>query len=550
MLALLLLCYSCDEAELPFRPYYKLVANAPLLDASSATFSATVSGVEGDEIIERGFVVVRNFIQNNSPSRVLEDTYPVPLNEEFECRFGQDWEVGTNGTVYAYMNTKGQKYRSETVRFSPSTPRKPIIHSVTPKSNDKGYGTMIVLGENFTTMLSRVRVYLNDVLCTVKTVGMNELVVGYSVSQIGYYDVKVCVGDEDGTMEKGFCLEGPKLVSVSSSDIYSGLELTIDLDGFDAGIAVNVIIGDSDCTILEKSTNKIRCICPRFYPGMTSVDLFLYFPDKMIKTDKYPLSIRDLWTFLGVYSSSLGWAYFIHENEGYSWGWSEIRHYNKSKNSWEDLTRYTNYVYPTFIFSNGQYLYVVGDENSESAGVVMYTYHLSTGVWAKSQHLVPKSISGYSSGHWINGEYYLCDPYNGVSLMKYTPNTDTWTVLNDHVGNPYRLFAVGNKVYALFANSLYEYNVAQQVRGQLVYEFPSRFNIVSYDIRCNGNLFYFFSGGVFFSFDLELLELKLMGCPYGYYSSYDFILPFHEGVYVGTSASVGDGNVYKYIGTE
>lgn len=555
LLSLLLLCMGCAEAELPVREYYKLSINTPAVDANGVTFAATVSGVEGEPIVERGFLLERHFRNSQWYDDTVLETYYVPLEGTFQYRVENDWDAGVTCKISAFMRTKSHKYSSEKVEFVPLGSPQPVVHSITPQNGGHS-GNIVIRGENFSEISWRIRVYLGGEQCELLSVSQNELTVTYSgLYLVGDYDLQVYVGDKKVVVDKAFHVNGPRIVSVSPSTVYPGLELIVEVDDFDPSKNVEVRVGYVSAYVLEKTTNRIRCICPWIEEEATSANLHLFLRDEDIYTPAVTVQLQKLWANLGVEGTEPESPYIILGNEGYAIPAYTIRKFDKTRLAWQNLAPFPDNFNAVAFFGKGDYLYLVGTGIYVGEPYTTFKFHLPTQTWTEISDPFPVQLSVPNYGEWVGGEYYLSGYCydSGICLLKFNPLTETWTLVNNQMSNLYRFFSINNKVYALLERSLYEYDMDKQVRGKLVYEFPAYLDIYWSTILCKDNLLYGASASMsdsrnIFSFDLERLELKPLGLPFGYYYGFSFILPFREGLWVGTVYP--QSGVYEYIGAK
>lgn len=559
ILFLLVLCYSCkDETELPTHQLYHLVTDHPAIDNDGVTFTATLKLTGAATITERGFVVTRNYSRGDGYwFDPITETHAIGLDEDFRLRLEGDWDTNAQSTVYAYMKTATYNYQGETVEFTPKGSSAPKIYSVTPESGER-YGTMIIKGKNFSQHLYRNEVYLGGNKCYIQKATSTELTVNFSVNQIGYHDLVVSVGGVETKLQNAFYLDGPRILSVSPDDIYTGREVTITVENFNKEMDIYVSIGEKSAYIFEKEDNYIKVLCPTIEDGKNTF-LHIYFQKEQIVTPNIHINVPKNWTSTGTSTTSPGIRYIISENEGYGFTYeSELLKFNKNRTQWEVLSYFNNDIHPYAIFGKGDYVYIAGPERDNELVNSLLIYHIPTNTWKKSPTSLPIRLPSSNIGTWIDNEYYISAGSYTVyahTLFKYSPQTDTWTVLNDNLEYFPKLLTAGNKIYALISYhvsiqiGLYEFDLAQQKLGELIYTFPSYCSdIYLYGLMQGNDHIYFDIGHhdpmYLFSFDLINKELKSLGSPMTYFYGFKFILPFQEGIYAGCNYY----QVYKYIG--
>lgn len=544
---LILLClsliYSCkDDAEIPGYQFYKILTDAPQVDRDGVTFSATIEMEGKEEVTERGFVIYRQFASATRPEMEIHN---VSLDGEFQLRLEDDWDAGVTSSVYAYMKTTNYNYKGEKRNFVTKGSKAPEIYSVT-MVNDEYFRYLVIKGAHFSAIKSRNKVYLNNLEYHIVKSSPTELRIELYVSEIGSYDLRVEVGAEMVEIENGYHLDGPKIKAVYPDKMVVGDIVTIELEGYSLGMDVDVMITDTGGTalIIEKSETYLKCIFRNMEDGKAN-SFYLYFPNRRISTPKQEITLIKQWGASGDVMERDVNQYIIHEDEAYGINHGNvILHYNKRNNQWEKLTSYpVNELYETILFAQGDYLYVGGGRPDLESSFI-YKYSISTGQWEECQH-APERFAYFTYGEWINGEYYVNVKYQ-TKLIKYTPESDEWTIVNERLDAFYRFFAVDDQVYALSDDTLYEYDIHLQQRGEPVYKFPSYIQFSSDEMYRNGDIICFPTRLTLLSslwqFNLSTKELKSLGSP-NKYSDYYCILPFRESL-----LGAAGGRVYKYIG--
>lgn len=563
ILFILVFCYSCkDEAEIPDHGLYRLTTNNPVIENGGVIFSATID-VEGVDLVEeRGFIVSRNYADyDGSLYETIVENHAIPLDGDFRLRLEGDWDPTISSSVYAYVKTKKYNYKGELIEFTPNGSTEPKIHSVTLEAVGKS-GTLTIKGENFSRIWYRNRVYLGELECELLEFSPTELVANCYLSLFGDYDVTVSVAGMETKFPNAFYIPPPKILSVSPDNISTWEEIVIMLEDFSKENEIIVNIGEGSASIIEKEDNYIRVLCPVIEEGK-DLSVTIYFPEQKFWTSGYNVTAPQNWTSMNVRSSSSGIQYIISENEAYSITREMgLCQFNKKKYEWEPLSQCTHNVTPITIFGKGKYIYVAAYEILDDEPVPsLFIYNLANDSWQKNQTLIPMMIDQGALGVWVNDDYYLTTRhplhYNYM-LVKYSPQTDAWTIVNENLGEYYfELVTAESKVYAYFISSceLYVFDLEQQKLGELVYTLPSYLFEINY-VRCemrHNNDYIYLGAGLYhpmciFSFNLVNMEFKALGFPEARFYELDFILPFQEALYIGCKDQ--NSYVYKYIGKE
>jgi len=555
ILSLLILGGCKEEAEFPNHNLYILITDTPVVDANSVTFNANLESEGSDAILERGFVVTRNFNQDEwgkwgyPPLESITETHKISLDGAFSLKLEGDWDTGVTCTVYAYVKTSGYNYQGGEVSFEPQGGLPPVIHSVTPEILSKS-GTLTIRGENFSKYKSRNMVYLDEIKCHIEEATENELVVQYSIDYIGPYYLKVISGNGETKGEKPLDMPGLKIQSVSPSNIYSGSVFTVQVEEYDGQSDISVYIGRQSARVLGKTSQEITCLCPTIEDGK-DIELHIYLLNKKISTPNFSIQVPKLWEKQQAVAVRFT-TYQIIENEAYGILDDRLYWFNKASCQWEIISSLPEQVSIGVFFGKGDYLYA----GTFQYNFELFKYHIPSKQWEKCVNEIHGRFvsSNIILGEWIEDEYYISsyvfNPDRStieITWIKYLPATDTWTELNGNMDDYYRFFHIAGKTYCLSDNSLYEYNIDQQIKGELFYTFPSYVNISNqkYTMRRIGSIIYFESLMCVFGFDFVNKTFKSYGSPfYLPYYGYDFVLMFNEGVFVGCNQN----SVYKYIG--
>ncbi|MDL2247386.1 IPT/TIG domain-containing protein [Bacteroides sp. OttesenSCG-928-J23] len=550
ILLLSLLLNGCkDEAELPDYNLYFLQTDTPIVDNYGVTFTASLKKESSDEIIERGFIITHNYDLDNwfEPRQSSVETHSIPLDGEFSLKIEDEWDVGIECSVHAYMKTSRYNYRGEEVHFTPRGNHPPIITSVTIEKLDK-YGRFTIHGKHFSKHPSRNKVYLNEVECIIKKATETELQVAYSVNKIETYYLRVITRGVEVKKETPLDLPGIKIKSISPPNIRSGKEFTIQVEDYDRQSMISVSVGGQSAEILEENSQEIRCLCPTI-PDGKDTEVCIYLSYYNFSTPGFKVQVDKVWEKQNATASG-SLRYQVIENEAYSVSEYGIQRFNKRSCYWEYFASFPEPMYPEFFFGKGDYLYVGGPDNT------LFKYYIPGDKWEKCTNEVHPNFSGITMGEWIDDEYYISSlaydenwNYKFI-LIKYSPETDTWTEFNDNIDGYYRFFNVSGKTYCLSGNELYEYDIRQRTKGKLFYTFPLYSDISSriYDIKRTGNIMYFDCGHYdpmyLFGFDFSNKTFKSYGTPINYFYGFTFVLLFNEGMFVGCNQDY----VYKYIG--
>ena len=545
---LFVLCVSCkEEAEMPPSIFYELITDHPIVDSTGVTFTASYKAIGVADVTNRGFIVTHNFGLDSYTTKA----YPISLDGEFSLRIETDWIPGMKSTVYAYMETAKYNYQGEIVDFIPEGVSLPVIHSVSPGHGGIS-GCMIIRGENFSQHKSRVSVSLGETSCWIEKVTPTELTVYYDLDQTGFHDLKVRIGELEVVLKDAYYLDGVEILSVSPNEIYSVEIFTIEVRNFRQDMPVSVFIGRNYVTILEKTDNQIKCLCPNIPDGIDT-QLYIYMQDEYIRTPDINITVPLNWNLIFSDNPSFGGKRIVVDNDNYTIFNNEIRLFKSDSNvpEWTTVTTLPSEIDGTVFFGKGDCIYVGGEELYKRKTYSLYKYHISGRYWEKCEKEIPFQLSPNYLGEWIDNEYYIMTPlYDAYSTFGYSPENDTWTLRKRTVEN-YNLFSVGDQVYALLGGELHEYDMKQQKRVKLVYEFTPR-EVRRYDaykIERRGNIIYFGVGNTLFYFDLVSKELNSLPSPRHDIWGFDFIFPIGDALYVGCKSTSGY-EVYEYVGAK
>jgi len=579
LLVVILYCGCKDDAELYRLPYYRLTTEKPVTKDVGVMLIASIEGTSPDVIIERGFVVVRNFVWDAYSKETTTETYPISLEGEFQMLLDTELDPELECGVYAYIKTANQNYKGEIINFKSGTSRSPVIHSVTP-GNGYSHGKLVIKGETFSKFRDRNKVYLidangNEVECYVNTASDTELTVFFGgLGRLGYHKLKVkTLGAEEVVVDKAYYVDGPEIVSVTPKKAFTGEIVTIEMKNLRDEQKIAISIGGSSSLIIERSNNLIKCLTPNvedtevaniemsyLEPGADS-EWWIYVPEHWILSPTIlSVEIARFWSPMqsaspssGESSSVAGDKIIFVDNEAYGM-YGDLYKYDKEKKLWRTISSMPEQIIMVHMLcGKGDYIYIAG-WNYIGDIFSYYKYHIPSGQWTACANQPPAQLRGtIFDGVWINGEYYIVVSFQyRTCLLKYSPATDTWVVLKDNMGDLVRFIPVGNKIYVLSDRKLYEYDINLLQQGNLVYELPSYARMEEPDVVVfMGGKVYFqtykhfsWDDRIFFIFCFDPVSktLKSLGAPANF-EGYNCILPFNEGLYIETNRKI-----HKYIG--
>ena len=552
-----------QEAKIPQYPFYKVVTTNPNVDRNGVTFEATVEGNSSDPVTERGFVIVRHYVHEYigyQREETVTETHTIPLDGNFALRLNEDWDPRVKGVVYAYLKTAQQNYRGENIDFTPLSSSPPEIHSVTTTQylgENYPFLEIVISGKNFSKYKPRVLITIRNEHVTMyyyaDQATLTELRLTSYIDIIGSYDIAVDIlGAGTATFENAYTIDGPTIVNIPESATV-GEVTTINLSGFTKETPVEVFVNENRAAILRKDDNKIEFL----FPHITSenAEFYLHFPAKNIKTHNFTIPVPSLWNYIGdTPSPPISAAPIIINNEAYSYGGNKIWKFDKSRLEWQNVPISENIIIHT-IFGKDDFIYIAGSYYEDQSNTYNFKYHIPSGRIEKSPNPIPIRFIQGNLGEWINNEYYKYAIPNFMewdrgSLIKYSPDTDTWTILNNNLNENYKLYAVNGEIYALSGHKLYKYNILQQSLGELLYEFPY-YTYIEEELQytvCNNNMIYILTGHIhpyLYRFDLVSKELKSLGTPRTTFTyGYTYLIPFDEKLYLRCY----HGQTYEYSG--
>ena len=574
-LLVVLYCGCKDDAELYRLPYCRLTTEKPVTKDVGVMLIASIEGTSPDVIIERGFVVVRNFVWDAYSKETTTETYPISLEGEFQMLLDTELDPELECGVYAYIKTANQNYKGEIINFKSGTSRSPVIHSVTPESG-YSHGKLVIKGEAFSKFRDRNKVYLidangNEVECYVNTVSDTELTVSfYGLGRLGYHKLKVkTLGAKEVVVDKAYYIDGPEIVSVTPKKAFAGEIVTIEMKNLKDEQEIAISIRGLSSLIIERSNNLIKCLTPKVEDAeVANIEMSYLEREANTNTERWILSptilsveITRLWSSVqsaspssGESSSVAGDMITFVENEAYGMN-GDLYKFDKEKKLWRMISSIPEQISRVHMLcGKGDYIYIAG---SNYIGDIFsyYKYHIPSGQWTACANQPPSQLWGtIFDGVWINDEYYIVVSFQyRTYLLKYSPATDTWVVLKDNMGDLVRFIPVGNKIYVLSDRKLHEYDINLLQQGNLVYELPSYARMLEDMggvVFMDGKVYFqtvkYFSWDdltyFIFCFDPESKTLKSLGAPANF-EGYNYILPFNEGLYIESNRKI-----HKYIG--
>jgi hypothetical protein len=424
--------YSCKKDAVPESKYYPFIILYDIRDINKegATFVANIDNSGNHNILDYGFVCNSRNIP--TVKDIVKSYGNNQYSGEFSYRMTGDLEYGKTFYVRAYVKTDKKIVYSDVRSFTSKGCLPPVINKFYPDSGASG-SLITIIGENFSSVPDRNKVYFGDVPANVVKVNPDTLLVlcpNTTLTQS--VNIMIEVAKQQTESELQFTLFNPWRIPDFSPD-------------FNRRNSGYFVIGSKGYVTLGYS-ELINSLC--------STDLWQYD----VKTGQW----KSLAAFPGEKRKQP--VCFTIENTGYAgFGYPDIPGVNVYKDLWKydplrnDWSRLADFpgnydnMLPTYFVINDKFYFFSSYNYSE-----LWEYNPLIDKWTelpKDEVLKINWMTGGFSfdnkGYFISGS--RANNYNMTFLWQFNPEQNKFAKV-DTISTKYQLdgdcsFVIDNKLY-------------------------------------------------------------------------------------------------------
>ena len=408
------LVYGCKDAVLQPNDYPFLITKPVTeIDATGATFEATIVVSGKDNVIDYGFIVsdgkteVKLSISNKSDLK------------DFKIRIKSDLILNQTYTCKAYITNGISLVYGNKVQFKSLGSNPPVITDFSPKEGFDGDKVKII-GKYFSTVNVNNKVFVNNVPATI--ISSNDSVILFTMplqSFTGQASIAVETNSVRATSLYKFNILGPQITAVSSLSDFSGKLVTLTGTNFIKNSGnITVSFGSYNAEIVTMSDTKIDVLVP--IPTNSLLNNNHVFIKLVIgqKTVTYAtlFVIKSSWQSKSA-PLTFNWptnyeAGFTYQNKGYMHDRNHgfLYEYNPVTDKWSQYgsTAFTGEIYSgsLYIPSNDKFFRVGGINYLYVPVNDLWSYSFTDNTWTKRSNL-PFSFSKASYFNLDNQLYVL-----------------------------------------------------------------------------------------------------------------------------------------------
>lgn len=463
-LLICLLITGCNkEAHLASKEYpYLITQDVIENDTTGVIFSAKLLFKGNEEIIDYGFILINNEIENEYKISILNES----SIEDFQIKFSTNLEKGKNYTYRGYIQTSEHIILANKVSFTSQGSVIPTVSSFFPKEGpDRTVVT--ITGANFGITKDFIKVFVNNIESDIVSLKNDSIIFQTPFdTYFGNANISLKAGSKTVIIDGTFKILGPVIDSISKKEGHSGDILTIWGKYLNRNFPyVTVNFGNYSSEVLLHSENKIDFIIP--IPFYTYNNLLT---DQMLpiqirngrKTISYNnFIIRRSWEkkanppfiSFGVYEDCVS-----YNNKGYCLN-NNLFEYNPDLNSWSNVSAFPggdsqNYLSVVY----GDKFFKIGGSNYLGKIYDFWEYDFITKNWLKRENT---PFSYYQSASFIiaNTLYIITD---SQQVWRYNDIDKSFTRMNDFPEKIEFFFSyvIQNKAFLVNFGRTWEYDAS------------------------------------------------------------------------------------------
>ncbi|MBL7841687.1 MAG: IPT/TIG domain-containing protein [Cyclobacteriaceae bacterium] len=277
-LALFIIClfslvFCTDQEEIP-RQSYPLVSTNSVenITREGADFKGKITRDGNARIIEQGFVwgLFATLSLENSDRAVFENT----KSSTFKVRIETTLEENKTYYVRAYVRTENLVVYGPAVQFVSLGSKAPVITNFKP-STAQILDTINIEGLGFSYLKTKNEIKFSGQSAQVVSATDTLLrVIVPAELTLPKSRISVSVSGNIAQTASDFQLQGATITGVTSKTIGACDTLAISGENFNAThSSLQVLLNETDCTILTKTVNEIHILVPTFFPTGSTVNL-------------------------------------------------------------------------------------------------------------------------------------------------------------------------------------------------------------------------------------------------------------------------------------
>lgn len=484
-----ILVTSCADLEVSKKSYpYIITEEVSDINQSGATFNASVTGTNKNDVIDYGFV--------------WDDTIASPVltcsrkslgqsvsDGKISCKIEGGLKNGVEYHVRAYIKTSKYFVYGNVLTFNSKGSNPPVISGFSP-SNGGISKTIVISGSHFDNKKTKNRVKLGSLIVAVDSATENTIYV--KVPSIQVYDsvkISVEVAGMTATSSSYFTLLFPWTQRNKPSMMMADNTVSFAVQNNAYLIKPNsasLYVYNSATDLLTATPNLPEA--PGNHPIAFSANNAGYL---LINNDLWKLDTSTMtWSAQKAYPGTVSdyMFSFTIDNKAYVGNFhsaKDVWQYNPLTNSWNQVADFAGGFYFSdlpwgyFSFATGKSGYL-GIDRSGGSVKQFWQYTPTTNLWTRKTDFTPDGHSDFCS-FVINDKAYVGMGYieNGYAgavsnnIWQYDETNDKWIkgISAPKTTAVYTSFVINDKAYILgwnayfytdYANFLYQFDPTKQ----------------------------------------------------------------------------------------
>lgn len=444
ILLFLLLATGCEQdAKVQPKKYPFVIMKEINTNENGAEFIAEVQHLGNSTILTYGFIWSSNpdFQYSYSYSNMNEHEITIG---DYSLKVTSDLKKDVTYNVRPFIQTEDYLVYGSSLSFISEGSNLPGISYFKPKNGNYG-DTIVIYGENFSILKSRVSVSLGTDIANVISTDFNEIkfVVPQKLSISGEVPLYVKSGEDLMQSNELFSIDGHRITDYNPKEgIIGETEVEITGNGFDP-IKIVVWFGDNKAQILDASETKIKVKLP-FSMETGSKLIKVDIDGKMAITDN-TFQIKSRWMRLkdfpgeprvwGSFTIVDNFCYLLAGKKDHAYWDSELKdfwRYNFSNDQWENIGNFPG------IKRSCTVSFTLGGEIYFGFGISIFTrladfwkYNIQTNTWTQLNDFPGNARYDVIYYTLHNKAYIIGGAGISVSpdVWQYEPDSDKWTKL-------------------------------------------------------------------------------------------------------------------------
>jgi hypothetical protein len=446
ILLFLLLVTGCEQdARIHSKKYPFVIMKEIIANENGAEFLAEVLDLGNSPILSYGFIWSASPDFQYSYSYSNSGAHEITIGN-FSLNVTSDLKKGTPYNVRPFIQTDGYLVYGNSMYFKSEGSSVPVISYFEPKNGNYG-DTVVIYGENFSVLKSRVTVSLGNDKANVISTGFNEIkfVIPQKLSVSGEVSLFVKSGETLVKSDEQFSLDGHRITGFNPKEgIIGETEVEITGTGFDPKKTL-VWFGKNKAQILYTDETKIKVKLPySMETGSNSVKVDI--DGKMAISDT-PIQIKSRWIKLidfpgqprvfGSFTVVDDYCYLLtgmNDHANINSDLKDFWRYNISSDQWENLGNFPGIKRSSALsFTIGKELYFGLGQSVFTRLADFWKYNIQTKTWTQLKDFPggPRYDVIYytlnNKGYILGGDGTEYHP----DVWQYEPDSDKWTKLGN-----------------------------------------------------------------------------------------------------------------------